>query len=182
MKQAISWVSHVLQSEEHCEISVSDVGIEIRGSIRSEVFEINYTLELSPDWQVQHVVVRDVRNDGNDLDLQYENGQWFDVDGWHLATFDGVEYVDISITPATNTAPLKRLQFLSDEPQKIDVLYIDLPSFGLRRMEQYYSKIGSHTYRYQDGEHRDSHADLVVDEQGMVVVYPNLFIARTPQM
>lgn len=183
MQKKITWRSQACQSEEHCEISSSDAGIEIRGSVQGTAddgkeFEINYTLELSPEWQVQHIVVRDAKDEGNELDLQYENGQWFDVDGWHLEAYDGVEYVDLTITPSTNTLPIKRLAFEGREPQKIDVLYIDLPSFQTRRVEQYYTKLGKHTYRYQDGERPDFIADIVLDDDDFVAIYPNLFTSN----
>jgi hypothetical protein len=53
-----------------------------------------------------------------------------------------------------------------------------LPKFEWRRLEQYYTKIGNNTYRYQDGERPDFQADIVVDDDGLVLVYPGLFIAK----
>lgn len=177
MQKGISWRGQAWSSAEHCEVAASEAGIEARGSIAGTTedgteFEIKYSLELSPDWDIQHVVVRDMKNEGNELDLQRENDQWFDVDGMHLEKFDNVAFVDISLTPFTNTLPIKRLQFEGDQPQRIDVLYIDLPKFELRRVSQFYSKIGKNTYRFQQD---DFSADLVVDEDGLVVVYPELF-------
>jgi len=179
MQKKITWHGQAWQSEEQCEISSSEAGIEVRGSIQGtsedgQDFEINYTLELSPEWQIQHVVVRDAKDEGNELDLQYENGQWFAVDGWHLGNFDHVEYVDITLTPLTNTLPIRHLEFAEGEPQSISVLYIDLPSFKVRKVDQYYTKIGKNTYRFQQD---DFTADIVVDDEGFVVVYPNLFTA-----
>ncbi|HET8670324.1 MAG TPA: putative glycolipid-binding domain-containing protein, partial [Candidatus Saccharimonadales bacterium] len=154
--------------------------IEVRGSVEGTAsdgteFEIKYSLELSPQWEIQHVIVRDVKNEGNELDLQRENGQWFDVDGLHLEEFDDVEYVDLSFTPLTNTLPIKRLHLEGNEPQKIDVLYIELPAFSFQRAEQYYARLGKHTYRYYEAKAPDSVADLVVDDDGLVLIYPGLF-------
>jgi uncharacterized protein len=183
MQKKITWHGKQQVSTETCEISASEAGIEVRGSVAGvsddgTEFEIKYTLELSPEWDIQHVVVRDVKNEGNELDLQRENGQWFDVDGLHLEEFDGVEFVDMTITPLTNTLPIKRLQFDGDEPQKINVLFIELPEFNIRRVEQIYSKIGKNTYHYQDIEVPDFVADLVVDDDGLVIIYPRLFTSK----
>ncbi|MEK7153856.1 MAG: putative glycolipid-binding domain-containing protein [Patescibacteria group bacterium] len=45
----------------------------------------------------------------------------------------------------------------------------------MRKVEQCYTKLGKNTYRYQDIEILDFTADIVVDDDGLVVVYPNLF-------
>ena len=186
MQQHRIWYSPEWQSKEECLISSSAAGIEVQGSIRgtapdAQDFEINYTLEFSPQWQIQHIVIRDARHDGNDLDLQYESGKWFDVDGWHLKEYDNIDYVDLSITPATNTPPLKRLSFANGETQKIDVLYVDLPAFATRRMEQYYTQLDAHTYKYQDSEHPKTPVVITVDAEGIVTEYPGLFTSRGPQ-
>ena len=180
MQKDITWHGLAWKSEEHCEIEASDAGIEARGSVYGTTedgtdFEIGYVIELSPEWEVQHVLVNDAKHEGSSLDLQRENDQWFDAEGMHLEEFDRVEYIDLALTPLTNTLPIKRLPFTNNETHKISVLYVDLPKLELRKVEQCYTKLGKNTYRYQDIEILDFTADIVVDDDGLVVVYPNLF-------
>jgi len=182
-KKKVTWQAAAWSGREDLTLQVGDAGIEATSELKGTTedgtpYEIRYTIELSPDWQVQHVHIADSRDEGGTLDLIYENGQWFaGLDDYLGEEFDNVPFIDISLTPFTNTIPIKHLTFEGREPQKIDVLFIDLPSFTWRRVEQYYSKIGENTYHYQDIERPDFQADIVVDDDGLVLVYPNLFTA-----
>jgi uncharacterized protein len=176
----IKWRSLAWEGEEQLALTIGEAGIEARSELKGtdkdgKPYELRYIMELTPDWQVQHVYIADARNEGGMLDLIFESGQWF-AGADRLDEFEGAPFIDLSLTPFTNTLPIKRLDFKGTEPQKADVLFIDLPSFEWRRTEQYYSKIGENTYHYQDVENPDFKADIVVDGNGMVLVYPGLFI------
>jgi hypothetical protein len=181
--KTIAWRAIAWEGQERLTLQMSDAGIEARSELSGATedgtpYEIRYLIELSPDWQVQHVHIEDTKDEGGLLDLIYENGKWFaGLDDYLGEEFDNVPFVDITLTPFTNTPPIKQLNFEGTESQKINVLYIDLPSFTWRRVEQYYSKIGNNTYHYQDVEKPDFQADIVVDDDGLMVVYPNLFTA-----
>jgi hypothetical protein len=105
----------------------------------------------------------------------HKGDQWYDGAGQHLTEFDGVELVDISISPFTNTLPIKRLHFEGEQPQKVDIIYFDENLFSLRRLQQVYSQKDERTYRYQDIELPGFVSDIVVDEEGLVVDFPELF-------
>jgi uncharacterized protein len=178
----ITWQALAWSGNEQLTLQVSGTGIEVKSELSGTTedgtpYELRYLVELSPDWQVQHVHIADATDEGGVLDLIYENGKWFaGLDDYLGEEFDNVPFIDFSLTPFTNSLPINQLQFEGDDPLKVDVLFIDLPSFEWRRVEQHYSKIGKHTYRYQDVERPDFRADLVVDDDGLVILYPNLFI------
>lgn len=180
--RSISWRALAWDGAEQLTLQVGDAGIEARSELKGVTedgvsFELHFTVELSPEWQVQHVVIVDADDEGKHLDLQYENSQWFDAGENHLEEFDGISFVDFSLSPFTNSLPIRHLNFEDAEPQKIEVIFIDLVTFELYRAEQYYSRLGKNTYHYQDVERPDFQADIVVDDDGLVVVYPGLFTA-----
>lgn len=181
---AIAWRALAWEGDEQLTLQVGDAGIEAKSELKGVTedgvpYELRYILQLSPDWQVREVHIADAKDEGGSLDLIYENGKWFaGLDDYLGEEFDGVPFVDMSLTPFTNTLPIKRLDFEDDEPQKIDVLFLDLPAFTWRRVEQYYSKVGKSTYHYQDVEQPEFQVDIVVDDDGLVLVYPNLFTAQ----
>jgi uncharacterized protein len=154
--------------------NISGRGIVVGNSDHQVAFAIEYKVILSLAWIVEEVAIKSLLDDRR-LVLKHTDGKWRDGSGNHLGAFDGVSFIDISLSPFTNTLPIRQLTFDADTPQKIDVIYIDLPDFSLRSVGQYYSKLGSDTYRYQDVETPDFVADIAVDQDGLVVDYPRLF-------
>lgn len=137
-------------------------------------FAITYSIELSLEWRMRSVSIRSLL-DGSSLTLRHERGNWFDGDSNRLPEYEGVDFVDISLSPFTNTLPIRQLAFAQTSRQKIDAIYIDLPDFTTRRVQQYYSQLRPNTYRYEDIETAGFTADITVDDQGLVITYPELF-------
>jgi hypothetical protein len=113
--------------------------------------------------------------DDREINLTCENKKWYDGHGDHLTEFDGIPFIDLSISPFTNMLPIKQLRFDGDKPQKIETLYFDENRFSIRKVQQLYSRLNDRTYRYQDVELPDFVVDIVVDDDGWVIVYPQLF-------
>lgn len=137
-------------------------------------FAMEYDLTLTADWDIRVVSIKSLL-DERAIRLVHKGDQWYDGAGQHLAEFDGVELVDISISPFTNTLPIKRLHFEGEQSQKVDIIYFDENKFSLRRLQQVYSQRDERTYRYQDIELPSFVSDIVVDNDGLVVDFPELF-------
>lgn len=137
---------------------------------------LTYRVELTSDWQIKKVGVWGLADVTQRIILLHDlQGQWFDENGKHLIQLDGCQFIDISLSPFTNTIPIKRLSFQHSEKQAITVAYIDALAFSARKVTQYYSHNFANIYRYQDGEVRNFKVDLRLDEDGLVVKYPKLF-------
>lgn len=97
-----------------------------------------------------------------------------------LPDLDGCLDVDIGVTPATNTLPIRRLMLAASESRDIAVAYIPLPSQiagpfrPMRAAQRYTCIVPGRTYRYE-GLFRRFTADLDVDEVGLVLDYPETF-------
>lgn len=82
--------------------------------------------------------------------------------------------IDISITPFTNSLPINRLRLDLNKPQPIEVLYIDVPENSIRASRQRYTRKSGTVYNFQTIPN-DFEADIIVDNDGFVVHYPQLF-------
>ncbi|MDI3299391.1 MAG: putative glycolipid-binding domain-containing protein, partial [Bacillota bacterium] len=107
-------------------------------------------------------------------------GRWRHPDGGAAPWLDGCIDVDLSITPATNTLPIRRLRLSPGESRAIQVLYVAFPTLDLRPVEQRYTRLQDDgpcaVYRYESGTFR---ADLRVDGDGLVLDYPGVWQRRT---
>ncbi|HEX8940087.1 MAG TPA: putative glycolipid-binding domain-containing protein, partial [Candidatus Limnocylindrales bacterium] len=85
---------------------------------------------------------------------------------------DGCPDVDLVVTPATNTLPIRRLGLQAGETATIRALWIRVPSLELVVAEQEYACHAPGRYRYRAGSFA---ADLEVDEDGLVVDYAGIW-------
>jgi len=84
---------------------------------------------------------------------------------------DGCVDVDIAITPLTNTLPIRRLNLAVGESANIEVAYVSVPEFAVKRASQRYTRTEA-GYRYESGSFT---ADLEVDADGLVTTYSDLW-------
>jgi hypothetical protein len=83
--------------------------------------------------------------------------------------------VDLSITPFTNTLPIRRLSLPTGQTAEILAVYIQLPSLAITTDRQRYTCLeAGKRYRYESVD-SDFTRDVEVDEHGLVVTYPGLF-------
>ncbi len=110
-----------------------------------------------------------------------ESGNWYDrIGNRTLDILQGCFDVDIGITPATNTLPIKRLCLREGESRGITVAYVPLPdqvdgAFLPEPAEQRYTcLVSGRRYKYE-GLFRAFTAELEIDESGLVLDYPETF-------
>lgn len=173
------WHGLAWHSEERFSIESYDDGYIAAGDLAGEtdqgqLFVLNYSITLSPDWDIVNVLVQDARV-GRSIELVHKLGRWYDANGVLLPEYDGVECVDISLTPFTNTLPIKTLDLADAEPEELDVIYIDAPQLATHRSTQIYTKVGDHTYQFETRDDPDFTAKIHVDDDGLVTNYEGLF-------
>lgn len=108
------------------------------------------------------------------------DGTWTDGDERRIPSLDGVIDVDIPWTPLTNTLPIQRLGQDPGTEDAVAVAYIDVPSLSLSRASQRYTRIDHRTVRYHS-EERDTARHLLLDTDGFVLEYPDLFSREWPR-
>lgn len=171
--QALSWPGIVV----HTHTVKRDIfvkGVAVGRTDRGIPFAMEYNFVLAKEWDIREISIKSLL-DERVIKLASKGDQWYDGSGKHLVEFDGVELVDISISPFTNTLPIKRLQFEGEQPQKVDIIYFDENEFSLQLVQQIYSKVDERTYRYKDTVLPDFVSDITVDSEGLVINFQNMF-------
>ena len=102
-------------------------------------------------------------------------GHWSDGAGVRLTQLDGAIDIDISVTPFTNTLPIRRLSLPAGQSAEIVTVYVRLPELSLTTDPQRYTCLElGRRYRYESLD-SDFVREIEVDGQGLVVTYPGLF-------
>ena len=131
-------------------------------------------------WKVSALNVHllgELQSEGRWLDLRVsQSGHWRTQQGETLSLLEGCRHVDLSITPFTNTLPIRQLGLQVGELAEIEVVYVALPEMQLSCANQRYTRLAENVYRYEDQSFPGGFtADLPVDDDGLVLDYPGLF-------
>jgi hypothetical protein len=165
-------VEHLVLRTESDRIVAEGVAL---AAAEQRPFAATYRIECDAVWRVQVTQVRlmgvdqciDVMSDGS--------GHWRARDGALMPQLDGAIDVDVSVTPFTNTLPIRRLQLAEGEAAEIRTVYIRLPDLTLTIDPQRYTCLKrGRQYRYESLT-TDFVRVIDVDADGLVVSYPGLF-------
>jgi hypothetical protein len=181
MDRDVLWKALRWTGLEHLAIQSSvGGGILADGLIIADVagaaVRLGYAVRCDPAWCVRTVEV-EVLPEGPTLRIASDGeGHWRDLSGKTLPALSGALDVDISLTPFTNTLPIRRLGLATGESASIRVAYVDPPSLDLSAADQRYTCIESGPdgcrYLYESGSFR---AELTVDPDGLVIDYADLW-------
>lgn len=183
MRSVVRWRDWNGEGLEHCVCLEQDDGLTLEGVVagtRNGLYGGHYLVRADASFRTRQVRVGYVGGASLHVEADGE-GHWRDVLGNRaLPALDGCLDVDIGITPATNTLPIKRLKLGEGEGADIVVAYVPLPGqidgdFLPRRAEQRYTcLIPDSRYRYE-GLFRAFTAELEIDAAGLVLDYPETF-------
>jgi hypothetical protein len=181
MERKIKWKGLKYQTQEDCILRETDDGVEvisvITGTIENKSLKLKYRILANKQWETYLLDLHVVLN-GNErtLFLEKKEGFWLvnNVVGHRL---DACVDIDISLTPFTNTLPIRRLVYNGHLRNEIEVVYIDIIANRIMPVTQYYTKISDSVYLYEN-EKTTFKAELKTDSHGLVIEYPNLFIEQ----
>lgn len=142
--------------------------------------EVHYAVFCGPDWVTRHVhVILRQGETSRRLELRRNaDGQW-SRDGVDLMDFASASDVDLSITPATNTLPIRRLALDVGGSASVDAVWVRFPDLTLERLSQRYLRTAERSYAYESGDGAFA-AELDVDEAGVVVRYSRIWERVAP--
>jgi hypothetical protein len=147
----------------------------ILGSAGDNFFAVGYRIRCDRAWRVRKVEISEIGSD-HQTELESDGaGKWMDGSGTALPRLSGAIDVDISITPFTNTLPIRRLKLRRGESAEILAVYLQLPGLDIATDRQRYTCLEyARRYRYESLE-SDFTREIEVDDNGLVVTYPGLF-------
>ncbi|PUB19230.1 hypothetical protein DFP92_101825 [Yoonia sediminilitoris] len=168
---------------EHCNATLDDEGLTLSGVVagaRETEYGAYYVVRTDTMFHTSEVRVQYIGGPVLHIEANGE-GEWYDLlADAPLPDLKGCIDVDIGVTPATNTLPIKRLGLKPGESCDIVAAYVPLPSqvtgtFTPTAARQRYTCIEmGQTYRYE-GLFRGFTAELQIDAFGLVLDYPETF-------
>jgi hypothetical protein len=147
----------------------------ILGATDHEVFAARYRIVCGKSWRVRKVEIDQI-GDGDAVELASDGaGNWVDGSASPLPQLASAIDIDISVTPFTNTLPIRRLGLQVGQSADILTVYIQLPGLTVATDRQRYTCLEpNRRYRYESLD-SDFTRDIEVDDHGLVVTYPGLF-------
>ena len=145
----------------------------VAGTLDDTAVDGRYEVEADPAWLTRRVTVALTRP-AKTLELRSNGaGRWSDGEGVWIPALDGCLDVDLSLTPSTNTLPIRRLGLKLGEAAEISVAYVQAPELKLRPRRQIYTRLADRLWRFHAPD-IDFTADIAVDADGFVIEYPGL--------
>ncbi|ANC77468.1 hypothetical protein ABE65_011930 [Fictibacillus phosphorivorans] len=182
-KQILFWEKQQTTGSEYLELSYQNQTIQVESTVlfmeNSVPQRVLYRILLNKIWGVKHLYIIN-HTLGKTLSLSTAgDGRWFNDDGDEIHMLNGALDVDISCTPFTNSLPINRLKWTPDEPKLFEMVYISAQDLSVKKVKQMYTlkhhQEDNRTFHYRSATFE---SPVIVDKNGFVLEYPELFIRR----
>jgi uncharacterized protein len=168
---------HLLQRQEDIVADGLILGVQ-----EQTPFRLRYEIRCDLQWRVRAIQLSLLDGSSHSLHFFADGaGNWTTESGEALPSLKGCLDVDISATPFTNTLPIRRLALQPGSSATLGMVYFTIPQMHVEATQQRYTCLeitpAGGRYRYEslvDGVSSFT-ADLPVDQDGLVLDYPELF-------
>jgi uncharacterized protein len=174
--RAIVWKNLAINGTEYCALCCTDGGWLLKGNIVGVLEEqrpilASYEVLCDDKWLTRRVQVeRTIGKDKKALSVNVEKDGVWRSSGQDLPEVRGCLDVDLGVTPATNTLPIRRLDLEIGKSESVTAAWIRFPKFEIQPLSQRYTRIAKNIYRYES--ETGFSAEIVVDDLGLVMTYP----------
>jgi hypothetical protein len=173
----VLWQDVETSALDRCRLAAGRDGLRLSGTVltpeHGTPLEVRYLVEAAPDGLTRRVELElDVGATRRVL-LADGAGRWRWEDGPELAEVDGALDVDLVVTPATNTLPIRRLGALAPgQTADLRMAWVQFPGLEVVPSAQRYQRLAADRWHFStDG----FHAELLVDPDGLVLDYGGRF-------
>ncbi|SEJ40123.1 hypothetical protein SAMN05216327_109268 [Dyadobacter sp. SG02] len=180
MQTNLLWTGREYYSLENCRVHSNENGNRIASTIiglyTGDLYQVDYQIDTNARWETVSVAINFFKNNiFRQFHLEKNtSGNWL-LDGQINEEFSGCTDVDLPLTPFTNTLPIRRLNMVIGNQYPIKVIYLDLLEDRLSAVSQLYTRLSETVFHYENVPN-DFEADIIVDEDGLVADYPELFV------
>jgi len=185
-RSVLFWRRTDVEGLERLELVVEPAGIAVASTViclEEGGFRLDHRWRLDRDWRAQSVAVERWNSQDHDVLLLERDRSGWRVDGARRPDLDGAEEPDLSVTPFCNSFPIRRTPSAAGSSLTLDTAYIDGAALTVARSSQRYDRQGPGRLRYVDlGLSCGFEADLVVDDEGLVLRYEHLFERVAPPL
>ncbi len=176
LKRVVVWKNLLLNGTEHCALWHVVEGWLLKGTVVGVLEDrrpvlASYEVLCDEKWHTDRVQVqRTIENDVKKLTLNVESGGVWRSSGRELREAEGCVDVDLALTPATNTLPIRRLDLPVGASESVVAAWVKLPDLAVQLLPQRYTRLTKNTYRYESNT--GFTVEVVVDDLGLVTIYP----------
>jgi hypothetical protein len=140
-------------------------------------FRLSYRLTWDESWRLRDAaLVVATERYTRSLRLRTDgHGYWRYDDGRPITEIDGCVDIDIWPTPFTNSFPIRRETMAVGERRQFRMAWIFAPDLTIQPQSQAYTRLADRLYLLENLDGSGFRAELPLDEDGIVLDYPNLF-------
>jgi uncharacterized protein len=163
---------------DRCRLETGPDGLRLSGTVltpeHGTPLDVRYQVEAGPDGLTRRVALELDGGATRRVLLADGAGRWRWEDGPELAQVAGALDVDLTVTPATNTLPIRRLAEHLEPGAAADLrmAWVQFPGLEVIPSAQRYRRLAPDRWRFSTG---DFSAELLVDPDGLVLDYGGLF-------
>ncbi len=171
--RSLLWRSLWFDGREYCELLRGRDGWLLQGTAVAIMDRLpmlaTYEIHCDEHWQTHRVHTSlTLAGQTKALSLMVEaRGRWRGDAGELPALADCLD-VDLGVTPATNTLPIRRLGLKIGDSRKITAAWIKFPELEVKPLPQTYTRLAEDRYRYESPGFA---AEILVDDLGLVIDY-----------
>ena len=177
LKRAVLWKNLSIDGADYCGLWQTAEGWLLKGTVVGALKDkrpmlVNYAIYCDENWFTHLVQVeRTIGGDTKTLSLNMASRGVWRSSGHELRELDGCADVDLAVTPATNTLPVRRLNLQIGKSESVIAAWIKFPCLAVQPLSQRYTRLAKDIYRYESGT--GFSAEIVVDDLGLVTTYPS---------
>lgn len=179
MKRALVWQRIDTVGVEYAELDWAPVRLQGEVVLVEDgtPFAVSYRVECDDAGLTARAHVAVKRSGARDemTLLRDANGDWT-ANGRRLPELHGIADVDLSVTPSTNTPPIRRIGLSVGGRADVTAAWVRLPSLDVAPLRQIYRRTEATIYQY-DAPDLQFRATLDVDQDGVVQKYGGLWTA-----
>ena len=173
----ILWQDVETGALDRCRMEVGGDGLRLSGTVLTPAhgtpLDVRYLVEAGPDGCTLRVELELDGGATRRVLLADGAGRWRWEGGQELPEVAGALDVDLTVTPATNTLPIRRLAALeAGQAADLRMAWVQFPGLEVVASAQRYQRLAADRWHFSTG---DFHAELLVDPDGLVLDYGGLF-------
>ncbi|MBN3555686.1 putative glycolipid-binding domain-containing protein [Fictibacillus nanhaiensis] len=178
-KQVMFWEKQETSGTEYLELTYVDHTLRAESTVlfieEGVPQKVTYRVKFDPNWVVKDLYIKNHTLDKTLSLSSKEGGCWFDNNGVEIHSLRGAIDIDISCTPFTNSLPINRLTWRSGKPEVLQMVYVSANDLSFKKVKQVYTLIHDEETRTFHYSSRSFESPIIVDKNGFVIEYPELF-------
>ncbi len=174
VRRAVVWRALDGLGIEHCSLAQRAGGWQIQGTViraESRPSLVRYGITCDTMWRTRAVDIEGRKRHGDShVRMTADgNGRWWSADT-EIVAMRGCVDVDLGITPATNTLPIRRLNLATGETRAVTAAWVRFPDLQIEPLPQHYTRLDALRYRYESAGGTYT-TEIDVDQLGLVTHY-----------